>query len=302
MSNDEDITLEKSSTTYFNLPLNQFMAGMCSGVTVAGLLNPYDRALYLSVRHRRNFLDRANFKNPYRGFWQSLCGRALSGGLYFPLYDVMEKPCRKFFVTADSQPNEREKLLANWSAGTLAGSVNGFLLNSLTAVKYHSWGSDRSKVGFVVVARRMYSKGGVRPFFKGIIPTVIRDCIFGGVYATLKSIFEKILRERNLDVERNPTREGRERFVSAMLAAALATVFSAPHNFARNMAYASSPNTKAPTCRSSLRRLIHDARLNEKPYHYIQGRLRLGWGTARVAVGMALGNDLYTRANAFLQD
>ena len=42
---------------------------------------------------------------------------------------------------------------------------------------------------------------GMRPFFKGIVPTVLRDCIFGGVYSSLKFILEKYLRKRRVQVD-----------------------------------------------------------------------------------------------------
>jgi hypothetical protein len=58
-----------------------FFCGLIAGVAQAGLFNPYDRALYLSVKHKRPFLSSLNFQSPYQGFLQSVGGRALSGGL-----------------------------------------------------------------------------------------------------------------------------------------------------------------------------------------------------------------------------
>jgi Mitochondrial carrier protein len=59
--------------------------GLASGAIQAGVFNPYDRALYLSVQHKRAFLCPANFANPYQGFSQSIVLRMVSSGLYFPL-------------------------------------------------------------------------------------------------------------------------------------------------------------------------------------------------------------------------
>jgi hypothetical protein len=59
--------------------------GLASGAILAGVFNPYDRALYLSVQHKRAFLCPANFANPYQGFAQSIVLRMVSSGLYFPL-------------------------------------------------------------------------------------------------------------------------------------------------------------------------------------------------------------------------
>jgi hypothetical protein len=64
---------------------SSFICGLSAGVIQAGIFNPYDRALYLSVKDHRRFLHIANWKSPYSGFAQSIGGRALSGGLYFPL-------------------------------------------------------------------------------------------------------------------------------------------------------------------------------------------------------------------------
>lgn len=59
-----------------------FLCGLLAGISQAGLFNPYDRALYLSVTNRTPFLAWENWKVPYQGFLQSVGGRALSGGLY----------------------------------------------------------------------------------------------------------------------------------------------------------------------------------------------------------------------------
>jgi hypothetical protein len=40
--------------------------GLLGGISQAGLFNPWDRALYLSVKHNRPFLSGLNFINPYQ--------------------------------------------------------------------------------------------------------------------------------------------------------------------------------------------------------------------------------------------
>ena len=59
--------------------------GLTAGGIQAALFNPWDRALYLSVIHKRKFLCAANFASPYQGFGQSMVLRMVSSGLYFPL-------------------------------------------------------------------------------------------------------------------------------------------------------------------------------------------------------------------------
>ena len=43
-----------------------------SGTTQAAVFNPWDRALYLAVLHKRPFCRWANFDKPFQGFGQVL--------------------------------------------------------------------------------------------------------------------------------------------------------------------------------------------------------------------------------------
>ena len=43
--------------------------------------------------------------------------------------------------------------------------------------------------------------------------------------------------------------------------------------------------------------------MNEsRPLSSLQGRLRVGWGTTRVAIGMAVGFELYEKLKYYLRD
>lgn len=52
--------------------LLKFNCGLIGGITQAGLFNPWDRALYLSVKESRPFLAWDNFSRPYQGFGQAI--------------------------------------------------------------------------------------------------------------------------------------------------------------------------------------------------------------------------------------
>ena len=114
--------------------LSSLLCGLLAGIAQAGVFNPYDRALYLSIREERPFLHTANWKQPYLGFFQSLNTRALAGGLYFPAEHFA---LRTF-------PEHR------FVAGMVAGTINAVLLNPLTAVKYKTWVSSSSLVPFSI--------------------------------------------------------------------------------------------------------------------------------------------------------
>lgn len=56
--------------------ISQIMScGVFSGFVQASMFNPWDRALYLSVKNNRKFLDKQNFVNPFAGVFQTLAQR-----------------------------------------------------------------------------------------------------------------------------------------------------------------------------------------------------------------------------------
>lgn len=266
-----------------------FVAGLVSGVSTAALFNPYDRALYLSVKDQRPFLHPKNWKMPFAGLAQSLLGRTISGGMYFPLYDVFKD---LYHTELDLQ---YDSLWLSFLAGNSAGAVNGVVLNSLTAIKYRSWETGGS---MFATARYMLRKGGLRPFFKGINSTVTRDTVFGGSFAFLTHVFVKALQQKASKYDNNiPVK-----FIGTTLAGAVATVLSSPFNYVRTIQYATSPGKRPPSALCVLNSLYKEARINETPLSFVQQRLRVGWGTFRVAIGMALGWQIYDSSKAWFDD
>jgi hypothetical protein len=77
------------------------------------------------------------------------------------------------------------------------------------------------------------------------------------------------------------------------MAAALATILSGPFNFARNIQYASRGEQRPLTTTAILQNLVHETRHHAQPGRFLQNRLQLGWGTARVAFGISLGHGIY---------
>ena len=53
-------------------PTALLVAGFAAGTVVTGLLNPVDRALFLSVSNRSPFLDAQNWRQPLQGLGQSI--------------------------------------------------------------------------------------------------------------------------------------------------------------------------------------------------------------------------------------
>jgi len=252
-----------------------FLCGLSVGILQAGFFNPFDRALYLSVKNNVPFLTKQNFAHPYQGFAQSIVGRALSGGLYYPL--------EHFFMT-QIPPNSGP--WANFLAGTGAGMTNALMLNPITAIKYKTWsrGVMEVKITMFSEAKSMYLTGGLRPFAFGLGPTLVRDIVFGGCYTYLRLEFQF----HGLPPE--------HQWMGNMAAAALATILSGPLNLARNVQYATKSRNTSPTIVtvfSTLAQEIQQQSTTLRKWSYLQNRLRIGWGTARVAVGMAFGQFVY---------
>jgi hypothetical protein len=214
-----------------------------------------------------------NWKEPYRGIGQTLLQRTVSTGLYFPLEDA----CTAAFGNS---------LLG----GQAAGILNAMVLNPLALIKYQTWGADESR-SLLRQARRMYRDRGIKIFLRGTTATAARDGVFGGCFAIRRCLTE----EQDTD--------GITSFAISVGCAVIGTVVSSPFNYIRNMAYAAETNTpleslaaKQTFWRHVLDGLAKEARDQStfvKRLKHLGQRLRLGWGTTRVAVGMAITDRLY---------
>jgi hypothetical protein len=300
--------------------LSPLLCGLLAGVAQAGLFNPYDRALYLSVRDERPFLHAGNWTHPYLGFVQSLNTRALAGGLYFPLEHL----------ALQLVPPQQ-----HFAAGMIAGTINALLLNPLTAVKYQTWGRTENR-GVWTEALCMARAGSWRPFVKGLGPTILRDTAFGGTYTVLRLHIVQQQQQHN-DHNGDDHQQGGRRQVNTaaanFVAAALATVVSGPFNYVRNVQYGTPSGERAPTVPQVLIGLFRETMavgqqvvaVVEMPQssgqsstgsstsgggamrmppqqprlllllrlHFVQTKLRIGWGTARVAMGMSFSHAVY---------
>ena len=276
--------------------LISFGCGLIAGTISAGLFNPMDRALYLSVKNRKPFLSKENFlPNPYQGFLQSVGHRALAGGLYYPL--------EHFFMTCIPTANHNPYIdhnhhkLYHLLAGMAAGSVNAILVNPFAAVKYKTWGRSHGiNRGIVQEVYDMHNKGGLRPLFiNGLAATILRDLTFGGCYTFLRlELHYKI----NYITDEN-------QWIANVIAASVATIISGPFNLVRNIQY----STKSRHVADSVVVVLQDfnTEISERQsilgkLKHIQNRLRLGWGTVRVAGGMAFGQILYDELHGMYQD
>jgi hypothetical protein len=288
-------------------------AGTLSGITTAGVFNPYDRALYLSVIHEKPFLHGSNWSKPFQGAANALLHRTVAGGLYFAVYDILQKPVARMVAAAASRhssdasvPGERllpsDDIMVSFATGTLAGFANGVILNPIAAVKYAAWGSDTSE-GLQRYAVSLWQHGGVRPFIAGIVPTVVRDMVFGASYSTLRFMFARELAKRISPFvdggggdEMGSISPNLVSPLSQFAGAAIATTVSSPFNYWRNMQFDTKPGQQPVGFVSCMRQLgcaVRGAPGIQAKCLQVSMKLRIGWGTFRVATGMAVGQQLY---------
>eukprot|EP01062_Namystynia_karyoxenos_P048938 TRINITY_DN37392_c0_g1_i1.p1 TRINITY_DN37392_c0_g1~~TRINITY_DN37392_c0_g1_i1.p1 ORF type:complete len:319 (+),score=61.44 TRINITY_DN37392_c0_g1_i1:131-1087(+) len=247
--------------------------GLTAGAVSAWVLNPWDRALYLSVLHHRPFLSSANFERPYQGVNLALMSRIVSHGLYFPL----EEALLRITVAA-----EGDGVFARMVAGNAAGLLNGMLINPLSVIKYNLWGSrSTTLVNWKQAAGRMYMEKGYRAFARGAAATVGRDAVFGGVFSVL----------RHTRADDGPGMRG---LLVNGFSAAVATTLSSPLNYLRNVRFAGSRiECSHSSAFEVFRSLLRDSAAAPRPLHFLRIRLNVGWGTVRVAVGMGMASQLY---------
>lgn len=274
---------------------HSFAPAVISGALQAVLFNPFDRALYLRVHHRRSFLARENFAQPFQGFSNAAVYRTISSGTYLFFQERFRVNAVQFFPGLQNHP-----VALNLLVGTCAGSGNAALLNQMQLVKYHMWtaaeslqhGANRSATtspNFISIGRKLFADGGVPILFRGVGVSIFRDVVFGLVYESL--------RMPHITVHRD---EG-QRFAANTIAAAFASVVCSPLNYCRNMIY-SSPSLGCPLRIRHLlmflvkeTRLLQHATLREKWTH-LNGRLNVGWCSFRVGLGMAVGQWCFARA------
>ncbi|KTC92381.1 hypothetical protein OQJ15_11640 [Fluoribacter dumoffii] len=270
-------------------------SGLIVGVSLSGLFNPWDRALFLSVKHNRPFLSFENFKSPYQGFAQALVQRTFLGGIYF----MAQGELNSYLFPYLHDQLGLSQSASQFCVGMAAGSIGGAITNSISAVKYHTWGQENAS--FRSSSKEMWIQGGLNPFLKGTMATMTRDMVFGSTYEMLRSVTG--VTKKSADKTSNLAKH--QEFIYNAGAAGLATIASSPFNYVRNMQYATPPNQKPPSAHEVLTQVWKESK-NSTPtllsrLSFFQQKFRIGWGTARVAVGMAVGQKLFDKTREHLE-
>lgn len=272
-------------------------SGVLTGAICAGFFNPWDRGLYLSVKHQRPFLTAANFRQPFQGVYQAIFQRSLAWGSYYIVQGVMNS-----FRPIMVDEWHLQPFYVQMAIGFTAGSISAFINNPLSVIKYHTWGHDERK--FFDSVMEHWHHGGMHSFTKGLKPTIMREIAFGIIYEESRyktlEVTSKLLATPNDNDKSISFTE--LKFGVNMFSGGLATIFSSPFNYVRNMHYATPVTEKPQSVIEVLKKLYVESRqqptlLNQ--VGFFRQQLRIGWGTARVAAGMAVGQLVYDQVSQF---
>jgi hypothetical protein len=196
-------------------------------------------------------------------------------------------------LLSDMHAGIRDSAQLNFLVGLSAGSLNGIVLSPISVIKYHGWGTD-PKATFRSAARDILVKGGPNVFFKGVSVVMMRDGVFGIVYELIRGS----LRTRDPSVSTIPL--SALNFGADFVAASAASIISSPLNYCRNIKYSVPPECTPPSVLQCLRALVAELKAHNSPIRFLESRLYLGWGTARVGIGMAIGQSVYENAKELL--
>lgn len=257
---------------------SEIVVGTTTGLIQTVIFNPVDRALYLHIKDNTSFLAASNWKNPYHGVFNALSNRVIQYGFYYNIVDWYMQLLKQRYPAMG-------QTVSRVLTGVATGMTTAVLLNPISCVKYHAWGTD---LDLRVVAKDMYKEAGFGSFGRGLGTTAMRDSVFSVLYLVGKRYSDEYCTENKI------------RFLTNSLVSCIATIATAPINYVRNMKYASGYKNCNPTARMIYTDLFREQPVFDKKFgsvipiaHYYTHRLAIGWGTLRVGVGIACGQYIF---------
>jgi len=256
---------------------SEVIIGVSTGLIQTFLFNPIDRALYLHVKDNTSFLAKSNWLSPYHGVFNALGNRVIQYGFYYNIVDWNLKTVTELFPQCGIT-------CSRIIAGVATGVTTSVLLNPVSCVKYHAWGTD---LELRVVARNMRKEAGLGSFTRGLGTTAVRDSVFTVLYLVGKKYADDWSPSNGVH------------FLTNSAISCMATIITAPINYIRNMKYSKGYQNNNPSVSHIYRDLVNQ----QCPYktykdvvpiiRYYTHRLAIGWGTLRVGVGIASGQYIF---------
>lgn len=256
------------------LPFKQTFYGVLSGIINVGIFNPFDRALSLATEHHTSIFVK-DYWNPrfmYQGIYPGIYQRIISYGLWYPAVETVKSQFNKM---GESQYMSNHVLAATITSGAI-----GLIISPISATKQQLWRS-KQQVGIFDFGKQMYKIGGLYAFTRASVVTVKRDITFGFVFGYLSSTY-------------NPDKN----FLLDTAFATLATTISSPFNYIRIQKYATDCNVYIPAStilKNLIKKVNNDCKGSaiKQIVHTFHHEFKVGWGSLRVGLGMALSRQLY---------
>lgn len=273
--NDIKYTINKILDERLEKSMKQTFVGFFTGVINVCVFNPFDRALNLATKNHTSIFIKA-YWNPYliyQGIHHGIIQKTISYGLWYPAVDKIKNNMDKLKYKNKYIDNEI-------ISSIIASGLIGLLTSPVSAAKQQYWNSDK-KTGIFKFAAEMYKIGGFYGFIRGTIITIERDMLFGLIFGYLSFTYNK-----------------KKYFLLDTSFATIATVASSPFNYVRIMKYKTESNVYISSF-AILEDLVKIVK-TECPNNFLkqiiyifQKKFNVGWGSARVGIGMALSRQLY---------
>ena len=211
--------------------LRSFIAGALSGTCSTILLQPLDliktRLQQSPLSSIWSVVNHVAKQEGISGFWTGVTPslwRTVPGiGLYFSCYHTLSD-----MVTTKDMKRDRMTSMQSMMVGTLARICAGVMLIPITVVKTR-WEATGSKFqykgkGMMVAIKTIMAKEGARGLVAGLVPTIVRDAPYSGIYLMFYNNLKYLLVTK--------TEEGKEKqvlhFLCGLLAGAIATMIVQP--------------------------------------------------------------------------
>lgn len=251
--------------------MHEYLAGLTTGLIQTVLFNPVDRALYLHIHENNKLFTKSNWQNPYQGVTNAVYSRVVAYGFYYTIIDYY-----KHIVNGTLKSNN--DTVKNTVTGAMVGVTTSLMLNPFTVIKYYTW-KDKNNI-LNRVAKELIKTQRHKILTHGLNMTITRDIIFSIGYLNIRDHYKKYSDNKLLYFGLN------------MGGVALATIASSPFNYIRTKIFENGFEKK--TCvLKTLKDLHYESKYSGSYVRYMLGRLCIGYGTARVAVGISSGQLMY---------
>lgn len=231
------------------------IGGFFAGIFNAVALHGFDRALYLRSTDSKpkHFFAPHYWSAPFNGLSQTIIQRIFSQGCYFAVRGELDA----HFAPYLKGTWQCSEFFTRLSIGTMTGMCTGVLSNANNTVKAYTFNKSRKRKcptdnyhnTFGYNAAEMWRHGGVKPFCKGIGPSIGRDMQYGAVNEGLNHLLDRIFVRQLLVQLAEEDKEKQKQavfFASRLFSASIATASASLWNYARNQQVSTHPKQRQP--------------------------------------------------------